>query len=60
MWRDGENAIKIQTAVCDVARARLFDLGTGEALFKKSVFPPANIGLPLPASMAHRHTTLPW
>ena len=38
MWRDGENAIKIQTAMVEVARARLFDHGTGEALFKKSLF----------------------
>ena len=37
MWRDGENTIKIQTAMVEVARARLFDHGTGEALFKKSL-----------------------
>ena len=36
MWRDGENAIKIQTAMVEVARARLFDHGAGEAWFKKS------------------------
>ena len=38
MWRNGENAIKIQVAMVEAARARLFDHGTGEALFKKSLF----------------------
>ena len=55
MWRDGENAIKIQTAMVEVARARLFDHATGEALFKKSLCSSGQ-----PFSMAHRHTTLPW
>ena len=38
MWRDGEKAIKSQTAMVEVARARLFDHCTGKALFKMSLF----------------------
>ena len=38
MWRDAENAIKIHTAMVEVARARLIEHGTGAALFKKSLF----------------------
>ena len=47
MWRDGENAIKIQAAMVEVARARLFDHGTRDRSR------PASVGLPLPASMAY-------